>query len=163
MISQRYPHLLIKTVFLTKRKTPCHAKQSHKQSKAQRIRIIWLGIVKVVYKKKGKSDTAMNSNKRNMRMRSEPSPTITTTRNPLDRMMFKLVPRLENSSMHLLHSVPKFDSKPTQDIFLPCIVLGVHTSLNLFIINHTHSKRAFCRRRIKRPARTLDLCQELLP
>lgn len=95
---------------------------------------------------------------------SEPSrPTTTTTNQTLDRVMFELVPRLQDRRMHFLHRVAQLDTKPTQNVPLPRIILGVHPRLHLFVINDADAKTALRLRRIKRRARFLNLGEELLP
>lgn len=45
--------------------------------------------------------------------------------------------------MHLLHRIAQFDHKPTQDVPLPRIILGIDSSLHLLVINHTHTPNDF--------------------
>ena len=48
---------------------------------------------------------------------------------------------LQNRRMHLLHGIPQLHPKPTQNILLPRIILGIHLRLHLLVINRTHSER----------------------
>jgi hypothetical protein len=70
-------------------------------------------------------------------------------------MMLQLVPRLQNRRMHLLHAILQLHPKPTQNIMLPRIILGVHPRLHLLVINRTLRTHLG---RIERGAGFLDFC-----
>ena len=53
------------------------------------------------------------------------------------RLMLQFVSRLKNRSVHLLHGISKFDTEPTENVALPCVVLRVHARLDLFVVNDT--------------------------
>jgi len=65
--------------------------------------------------------------------------------------------------MHLLHSVPKLDAEPRQDVALPRVVLCVHARLHLLVLDHAHAKLLPRLGRVERRARAFDLRQQLLP
>lgn len=56
-------------------------------------------------------------------------------------MMLQIIPGFQNRRVHLLHRVPQFDPELIKNILLPLIVLGIHPSLHLLIINHAYAKR----------------------
>lgn len=65
--------------------------------------------------------------------------------------------------MHLLHRVPQLDTEPAQDIALPSIVLGVHPSLHLLVVDNAHAKGLGRVGRVERRPSLLDLREQLLP
>lgn len=73
------------------------------------------------------------------------------------------MPRLGNRRMHLLHLVREFHSEPLQDVPLPRVVLGVHSRLDLLVIDYANSKATLCVRVVKGLSCALDLDQQLLP
>jgi hypothetical protein len=77
--------------------------------------------------------------------------------------MLQIIPRLQDTRMHLLHHIPQLDSKPTQDIPLPSIVLGIHPALHLLVINHTDTKALPSLRRVECQTSLFDLGEKLLP
>src|ERR1700720_4101726 len=77
----------------------------------------------------------------NYNSKSKSSAHTHTSNQPLDQVMFQLVPCLENFHIHLLHSITKFHPKLTKDVPFPGVVLGIHPCLNLLIIDHTNSER----------------------
>ena len=94
----------------------------------------------------------------------EPPPrSPSTSHQPLDRMMLKLIPRLQNLRMHLLHSIAQLDTKPPQNLLLPGIVLGIHPALHLLIVDHAHAKALLCLGGVKGCACLFDFGEELLP
>lgn len=65
--------------------------------------------------------------------------------------------------MHLLHRVPKLNTEPAQDVALPGIVLGVHASLHLFVVDDADAKRLLRLGGVEGRPGLLDLGEELLP
>ena len=92
-----------------------------------------------------------------------PSETAGTTHQALDRLVFEVVPRLEDRRVHFLHRIAELDAESRQNVALPRVVLGVHARLHLLVIHDAHAKFLLRLRRVERRARTLDLGQELLP
>jgi hypothetical protein len=81
----------------------------------------------------------------------------------LNRLVFELVPRLEDRRVHFLHCIAKLDAKPGQNIALPRVVLCVHTRLHLLVIHDAHAEFLLRLRRVEHRTRALDLGQKLLP
>ena len=77
--------------------------------------------------------------------------------------MFEIVSGLEDLRVHLLHRVPELDAEPAQNVALPRVVLGVHTRLDLLVVDHAHPERLLRLGRVERRPRLLDLRQQLLP
>lgn len=78
-------------------------------------------------------------------------------------VMLEVVPRLENSSMHLLHGIPQLDAKATENVALPCIILRIYASLHLLVVDDTSAERLLRLRGIEGGAGFLDLREQLLP
>jgi hypothetical protein len=81
----------------------------------------------------------------------------------LDRLVFEVIARLEDRSVHFLHRITELDAKPRQNVSLPRVVPCVDPRLDLFVIDHADAKLLLRLRRVERRARALDLRQELLP
>jgi hypothetical protein len=81
----------------------------------------------------------------------------------LDRLVFEVIARLEDRSVHFLHRITELDAKPGQNVSLPCVVPCVDARLDLFVIDDADAKLLLRLRRVERRARALDLRQELLP
>ena len=78
-------------------------------------------------------------------------------------MMLKIIPRLEDRRVHLLHCITKLNTEPTQDIALPSIILGIHACLHLLIVNHTDTEVFLSFRSVEGRSSFLDLSKQLLP
>ena len=65
--------------------------------------------------------------------------------------------------MHLLHRVAEFDTKTTENVALPSIVLGIHSRLYLLVVDDANPKRPLRLRRVERRPRLLNLRKKLLP
>lgn len=81
----------------------------------------------------------------------------------LDRMMFELIPRLQDRRVHLLHGVAQLDTKSAQNVSLPRVVLGVHPCLHLFVVDDANAETALRLRGVERRSCFLDFGEELLP
>ena len=77
--------------------------------------------------------------------------------------MLQLVSRLENRSVHLFHGISKLDTKSTENVALPCVVLRIHARLDLFVVDNAGYKGLLSFGRVKGRSSLLDLRQELLP
>lgn len=77
--------------------------------------------------------------------------------------MFEIIPRFENRGVHFLHCIPELHTEATEDVALPCVVLRIHTRLDLLIVYHTRPEVFLRFRRIERRSRFLDLREQLLP
>ena len=78
-------------------------------------------------------------------------------------MMLKVIPRLEDRCVHLLHCITKLNTEPAQDIALPSIILGIHACLHLLIVNHTNTEVFLGLRSVEGRSSFLDLSKQLLP
>jgi hypothetical protein len=73
-------------------------------------------------------------------------------------VVLEVVPRLQYCSMHVLHSIPELDAESTENVPLPRVVLGIHASLDLLIINNSDATERLLRLAgIERCSRLLDL------
>lgn len=77
--------------------------------------------------------------------------------------MLQLLPRFQNSRMHLLDRNAQLAPETTQNLLLPRVVLGVHARLHLLIVHHCRSEPLLRRGGVERRSCLLDLRQELLP
>ena len=60
------------------------------------------------------------------------------------RLMLEVGPRLEDSGMQVLHSVPQLHTESAKDVSLPCVLFCVYSRLDMFVVDHASPEGFLC-------------------